>query len=208
MFMRNHHAVLHIIAIITASVFFIPITPSFAGTVLVLDADRQFQFAEHAFANGDYPLAADEYKRFIHFFPSDDRVELAMYNIGLSYFEDKRFKAAIDAFNNVIDTYENTALAIQSYFRISECRVKLSEFGPAITHLNNLITLADDVNVRDDAYYRTGWIYIETGAWEKARLVFGKISEQNRNKYMLKRLSAELDGAGSIQKKEPVLAGS
>lgn len=124
-----------------------------------------------------------------------------MYNIGLSYFEDKRFKAAIDAFNSVIDTYENTALAIQSYFRVSESREKLLEFGPAITHLQNLITLTDDVNVRDEAYYRTGWIYVETGAWEKARLSFNKISEQNRNKYMLKRLSAELDDAVLIQKK-------
>jgi tetratricopeptide (TPR) repeat protein len=207
MFIRNNHAILHIIAIITASIFFIPFTPCFGNTVLIIDADRQFKFAEASFSDADYPLAIEEYKRFIHFFPSDDRVELAMVNIGRSYFEDKRFKAAIEAFERVIDRYGDTALSIKAYFLISESRERLLEFGPAITTLQNLITLADNVNVQDEAYYRTGWIYIETGAWEKARLSFNKISKQNRNKYMLKRLSAELDEAVSIQKKEPVLAG-
>ncbi|MFC1811347.1 tetratricopeptide repeat protein [Thermodesulfobacteriota bacterium] len=207
MLIRNNHAVLHITVIITASVFFIPFSPCFGNTVLIIDADRQFKFAEKSFSDGDYSLAIDEYKRFIHFFPADDRVELAMYNIGLSYFEDQRFKAAIDAFNSLIDKYENTALAIQSYFRISESQEKLPAFGPAITTLQNLATLADDVNVRDEAYYRTGWIYVETGAWEKARRSFDKISEQNRNKYMLKRLSDELDTTVSIPKKSPGLAG-
>ena len=196
-----------VVPFVSVCFLFVLFSDVFAGTVLTIDADRQFKFAEKSFSDADYPLAIDEYKRFIHFFPLDDRVELAMYHIGLSYFGDKRFKAAIAAFSSVIDKYEDTALAIQSYFRISESREKLLEFGPAITQLQNLITLTDDVNVRDEAYYRTGWIYVETGTWEKTRLSFNKISEQNRNKYMLKRLSAELDEAVSIQKKESVLAG-
>jgi tetratricopeptide (TPR) repeat protein len=208
MTIRNNHAVLHIIAVIAALVFFIHCSSSFAGEVLVIDADRQFEFAEKAFSDADYPLAAEEYKRFIHFFPSDERVETAMFNIGLSYFEDKRFKPAIDAFNRVIETYGETALSVKSYFMISESHVKLLEFGPAITNLKNLIAVTDDTDVRDKAHYRIGWIYIETENWGKARASFQKISEGNRDQYMLKRLSAELEKTASIPKKNPGLAGT
>jgi tetratricopeptide (TPR) repeat protein len=183
------------------------LTQSVAGSVLEIDSEKQLEFAEDAFAAADYSLAVTEYKRFIYFFPEDKRVELAMYKIGLSYFNGRRLKEAIDSFEAVIERFGESDLSVTSYFMISESYVWIKEFGPAITNLRNLIAITDDSDVRDEAYYRTGWIYLETASWEKARLSFQKISERNRNKYLLERLAAELDKTGSISKKDPALAG-
>ena len=90
---------------------------------------------------------------------------------------------------------------------ISEAHVNLNTFGPAIINLNNLITITHDEDVRDEAYYRIGWICIETASWEKARLYFSKISAENKDKYQLERLNAELNKERSMPQKKPDLAG-
>ena len=152
-------------------------------------------------------MAVGEYERFIYFFPEDERVETAMYRIGMSYYLGRHFKKAVDSFNAVIDRYVDTDLSIKSYFMISETHVNRNTFGPAIINLNNLITITHDEDVRDEAYYRLGWIYVETASWEKARLYFSKISAKNKTKYRLERLTSELNREKSIPKKDPDLAG-
>jgi tetratricopeptide (TPR) repeat protein len=97
--------------------------------------------------------------------------------------------------------------AIKSYFKISEAYMKLMAFDPAIINLNNLIVVAYDEDVRDEAYYRLGWIYLETASWEKGRQYFSKISVKNKDKYRLEKLAAELDTEKLIPKKNPKLAG-
>ena len=194
---------------------FIPFSDSVAETdsepdiksSIIISPDKQFDFAEYYFSNKDYLMAVNEYKRFLYFFPEDQRVETVMYRIGMSYYLGGHFKNAIDSFYAVIDRYVDTDLSIKSYFMISEARVKLNAFGLAIINLNNLITLSDDENVRDEAYYRIGWIYIETASWEQARTYFSKISSKNKNKYRLERLTAELNKERSVPKKDPRLAG-
>ncbi|MBW1841439.1 MAG: tetratricopeptide repeat protein [Deltaproteobacteria bacterium] len=185
----------------------LPFGQTATGSVLEIDADMQFKFAEDAFDDADYATAVAEYKRFVYFFPEDKRVERAGYKIGLSYFKGRRYTAAIDSFEAVIKKYGETDLSRKSYFLISDSYVELKDFGPAVINLKNLITVTEDPDVKDEAYYRTGWIHLETESWEKARLAFQKISEQNRNRYLLERLSDELDNLDSISKKDPALAG-
>jgi len=136
---------------------------------MIINPDKQFNFAEHCFSGKDYLTAVLEYKRFIYFFPEDHRVETAMYRIGMSYYLGEHFKEAIDSFNAVIDKYVDTDLSVKSYFMISDAYVKQYAFGPAVINLNNLITMTYDEEVRDEACYKTGWIYIETASWEEAR---------------------------------------
>jgi hypothetical protein len=90
---------------------------------------------------------------------------------------------------------------------LSEAHVKQNALGLAIISLNNLITLTHNQEVRDEAYYRLGWIYLESASWEKARFYFSKISDENKTKYKLERLTTELNREKSIPKKDPGLAG-
>lgn len=194
---------------------FIPFSQCNAGSMtepdlkssIMINPDKQFNFAEQYFSNKDYLHAVGEYNRFIYFFPEDQRVETAMYRIGMSYYLGRHFKEAVNAFNAVIDRYVDTDLSVKSYFMISEAHVKLNAFGLAVINLTNLIMITHNEEVRDEAYYRIGWIYIETASWEEARRYFSKISTKNKNKYRLEQLNDELNKEGSIPRKHPNLAG-
>ena len=90
---------------------------------------------------------------------------------------------------------------------ISECYTELNALGSAIINLHNLVVITDDSDVKDEAYYRIGWIHLEMASWEDAKRYFSKISTQNQNKYRVETLYAELEKKSSIPKKNPQLAG-
>jgi len=192
------------------SLFLIPLflpIPSYAQAQIYLSPDRQFRFADTYFEKGEYFRAIGEYERFIFFFPKDTRVKLALFRIGMAYFKGERFRQAIDSFRKVIDLYPSTELAINSWFKISESHVRLKEYNAALLNLTNLIRITHEDSIRDEAYYRMGWVYLEMGDWEKAHASFDQISPDNKRKYRLKRLFDEMDKKKRIKLKKPVTAG-
>ena len=215
MHIRTIRFVYPFVIFFTIFFFLIPFSHCVAGSMtepdlkssIIINPNTQFNFAEHYFSDKDYLSAVVEYKRFIYFFPEDQRVETAMYRIGMSYYLAGQLKNAIDSFNAVIDRYVDTDFSVKSYFMISEAHVKQYAFGLAVINLNNLVTMTHDEEVRDEAYYRIGWIYVETASWEEARCYFSKISAKNKNKYRLERLTDELNKEKLIPKKNPGLAG-
>jgi len=194
---------------------FFPCSQSYAGSdsevdakpFIIIDADKQFEFAEYLFSNQEYARAIGEYARFIYFFPEDDRIEPAMFRIGLAHFKSKRFSRAVCAFKTLIEKYGRTDLSIKSYLMISESYAESNAFDNAIINLHNLITITGDENIQDEAYYRIGWLYIEMASWEKAKDYFSKISAPNKDTYRLKRLAVALNEEKTIPRKNPGLAG-
>ncbi len=182
------------------------------GRTLVINADNQFAYAEKRFARVDYTAAAEEYRRFLHFFPKDARAEKARFRVGETLFITQEFNKAIAEFKAIIDRYLKTdpaasETALKAYWMISTSSTRLGAPGAAVVNLQNLVKLTDDVNVADEAWYRIAWIYIETAQWERAAVSLGRISEGNRDRYRLKRISAGLANVGAIERKNPRLAG-
>ena len=180
---------------------------SYAGQAVLIDPDRQFHFAEHYFQKGEYYRAIGEYERFIYFFPEARQVKLARYRVGLAYLKGERYQEAIQAFQLLIERYPNSVHAIKSYLGTSEAYVQLKRYDEALINLENLITVAPDQNIKDEAYYQCGWVYLEKGLWENAQTCFDKISAQNREKYRLKQLLKELDKKKNLKHKNPSVAG-
>ena len=180
---------------------------SYAAQGIVLDPERQFQFAEHYFQKGEYYRAIGEYERFLYFFPLSNKVELARYKIGLSFLKGEQYKEAIQAFNALIEDYKNTEYALKSYLKISKAYVLLKRYDMALTSIKNLITIAPDKEIRDEAYYQGGWVYLEMGLWGKAQKYFEKISFQNREKYNLSQILMGLDRKLPLKRKNPTTAG-
>ena len=212
---RNAHSVYPLLTLI--GFFFLSFTgsPSFAGTgippstnpLMILNADKQFKYAQDLFSAQDYLTAAGEYKRFVYFFPKDPRVELAMYRIGMSHFLGGHYREAINAFKKLTEQYFETEYSIKSYYRISEAYIKLKAPDQALVDLNNLVTITRNEDAKDEAYYRIAWIYIETASWDEAGRYFNKISAKNRRKFELEKISADLNKATAIPRKNPKLAG-
>jgi tetratricopeptide (TPR) repeat protein len=178
-----------------------------AGNQVILDADQQYQYAEICFVRGDYEAATAEYKRFVHFFPEDVRVEKAMFAIAMSDYHRERFQAAIAGFTEAQDRFPDTPLSIRAAFMISECYLRLKDTGNAIITLHNLMVRADDADIRDEAQNAMAWIYVERGEFEKARSLFQKISLKNQTRYVVDVLSKELEKDVLIPRKNPHTAG-
>ena len=186
-----------------------PINPahSYADQEIIIDPGRQFRFAEYYFQNGEYYRAIGEYKRFIYFFPSSDKIELAKYKIGLSFLNGEQYAEAIKAFDELIEDSKNTKYALKSYLKKSKAYVLIKRYDAALTAIKNLITIARDQRIRDEAYYQGGWVYLEMGLWEKARKYFKEISPKNMERYSLKEIMMELDTKLPLKRKNPTTAG-
>jgi len=180
---------------------------SHATAEIVLDPERQFQFADQYFQKGEYYRAVGEYERFIYFFPLSDRVELARYMIGLSYLRGERYQEATETFNALIEEYRNREYALKSYLALSKAYTLLKRYDMALITLQNFITIAPDQGIRDEAYYQRGWVYLEMGLWEKARESFEKIPQQSWERYNLNQISIELKKKRPIKGKNPTIAG-
>jgi tetratricopeptide (TPR) repeat protein len=178
-----------------------------ANASVVITAEDQFRFAETYFEGGEYYRAIGEYERFIQFFPKEARVELARYRIALSYFHGQRFKEAIRSFKHLVEKYGDTEFALKSYLKVSESYVKLKQYDEALSTLEVLLKIAKDQDVRDEAFYRGGWIFLEMDDWEKAQASFDKISAKNRDEYRLKELSEEMNKKQFLERKDPTTAG-
>jgi len=181
--------------------FFVPVIQLHAETIRI-DSEKQYEFAEQYFSDGEYSRAIDEYKRFLYFFPDNKKTELVLYKTAMAYYYNRQYKEAVNSFSAVQEKYLTTDLAIESAFKISECYMKMNRFGPAINNLRNLALLNDNIDVKDGAYYKTGWIYLDKSwlekegpadSWGKASEYFEKISEKNRGKYRVGKISAELE---------------
>jgi tetratricopeptide (TPR) repeat protein len=180
---------------------------AYPSSAVLLDANRQFQFAEHYFHQGQYYRAIGEYERFIYFFPEAEEVELARHRIGLSYLRGERYEEAVEAFEDLIEKHPNSGYAVASYLKMSEAYVRLRRYDAAIINLENLITIAPNQDVKDEAYYQCGWVYLEKGAWDDAQACFDKISPQNRRTYRLEQFFKEFDKKEELKYKDPTAAG-
>ncbi|MEZ4525605.1 MAG: tetratricopeptide repeat protein [Desulfobacterales bacterium] len=191
----------------------LPLSHCFSEEKLCISAQQQFDFAEYLFSIGDYTGAVAEYRRFVQFFPEHSNVPQARYNIGMAYFENKDFQKAADSFSEMISGAgeENLTLShliTQAYFMISQCHMQMDNPQEAVTNLRNLIHLTQNREIWDEAHYRMGWIHLEMAMWEKADIFFDRISRENRERYRLEQLSAELSRTADIPRKNPRVAGA
>jgi len=191
-----------------------PVSVSFGNVESDINADRQFSFAEKCFTDGEYPSAALEYKKFVFFFPDDQRVESARYKTCLSLYRSGRYREAIESCRSFED--EDTLISQKASWLISRSYLGLGMNGPAVITLNNLIMRTKDTTVQDQARYEPGWIHLEypshseeySDTIQKARTVFEKISEGGRKEFKIEELSHELKKYPTIATKNPFIAGS
>ncbi len=178
-----------------------------ARTSVWIEPESQMALADRYFETGQYFLAIPEYERFVHFFPQNQGVRRALFQIGRSYFKMKQYPRARDAFDRLVERYESGEYVDKAYFLIAECFVREKKTGPALNHLRNLIALSDDPAIQDEAHYRLGWLYIEKGQWERAKENLARIGDARQAQYRLNSLFSQLKKAEQIPQKSPGLAG-
>jgi tetratricopeptide (TPR) repeat protein len=189
--------------------FSILVVPSFAETTVTINAEKQLQYAQQLFSQKKYILAIAEYERFIYLFPGNMRAPEARFNIGMAYYSEKQYPEAIQTFNELSGAVDKgSAYQARSFFLAAESQTRIGLQSSALTTLNNLATLSDDMDVKDEAHYRMGWIFLETANWERAQTYFQKISHPNHTKYRLADLNKNFKNTANIHHKSPAMAGA
>jgi tetratricopeptide (TPR) repeat protein len=180
-----------------------------APTALTITAHRQYAFADHLFQKGEYRRAAEEYQRFIFFFPAHELRRKAEFQTAEAYRLAGDLATAIKYFQPLtrFSGAEPDPISVDAYFMLSETYLRMRAEGQALLQLRNIITLCDKIGILDKAYYRMGWIFAGQGDWHGAKRAWNLISAQGR--YPKQRLlKAAGEDMPQIPKKSPSLAGT
>jgi tetratricopeptide (TPR) repeat protein len=175
---------------------------------LTIDAARQLQFADTLFSQQQYRRAGEEYQRFAFFFPQDPRQRQARFKAGQAFLLAKDTLTAVDLFKQLGSQGLTDTIAVESYFMLVECHLQMNDPTNAVVEMNNLIGLSNDTDIRDRAYHRLGWLYIDQTDWDAAQRAFAKISVSQRNRYHVDDLERELSGTSRLPSRNPSLAGA
>ena len=193
--------------IILVCVIFAFVLPACARA-LTIDSEQQYQFAETLFDSHQYRRAAEEYQRFAFFFPDDQRRRPARFKAGQAFLLAEDPQTALYLFNELAKRTPLDDVAVESYFMMVECHLHMKAVTQAVVDLNNLITLSDDKSVRNRAYHRLGWLYIDQMEWDAAEMTFAKISADQRSRYRIDDLERDLGNANRLPARSPALAGT
>lgn len=182
------------------------------GDLLIIDADRQIEFADTLFAQTHYGEAVAEYRRFAHFFPEDPRLNRVHYQIGMALFHQKAFEDAAEQFLSLagdIDTADPDAekWRAQAYFRIKDCYMAMNAPGQALTALGNFLKTTDDPETQDRIHYEMGWIHLYGHAWQAAGHAFSGIRPEQQEKFRIPLLRAQIESLPDLSWKDPSTAG-
>ncbi len=174
---------------------------------IVIDADKQFEFARQCFNNDQFSCAADEFQRFTYFFPQDPRVPEAMYNAGMAYFFQESYSAAIRQFEKVFKNFSDQEIAIDSALQISRSYRLMGNDAAAIDILRQVVAMTPSARTRNRVLSQLGWLYLETGDSESSLQAFSAISEDAWPLYHVNELLGQIEKEKKIGGKSPFIAG-
>ena len=182
---------------------------------LTLSPDRQFDYAETLFQEQDFRTAEVEFKRFVHFFPEDPRVEEAVFKTGMALFYQKQFREAARHFNDLIrdDPDLSSTFTTKAYFMQSRAFREMDNLGYARVTLQNLLVLTEDPAVRDQAHLDLADLHIHasrqpgTDELDQALAFLEKISADSPFEEQKNERISRIMEVRSVPGKNPVLAG-
>jgi len=204
--MHNH---LNSLAALITVLFSLAVPMAMADSAwLIIDAQKQFQYAQQLFEEGQFQRAAEEYDRFLFFFPDAPNREAALFKAGEALLRAGDGMAALQRFGTLIQSGVQTPLLENAYFMAAESYLLLSNPDQAVSLLNTLIGRTDRTTVKDRAHVRIAWIHIEQMDWTKAKDILARVSPAGSRDLQVEALESELDRADHLPEKNPKLAGA
>jgi tetratricopeptide (TPR) repeat protein len=178
------------------------------ASALVIDAQRQLQYADQLYSQGQFVRAAEEYERFAFFFPDAPEHHLALFKAGQAFLQAGDHGTALKRFNALTAREPLDAVAVDAHFMAAECHERTGNPNLAVLEMQKLITRTDDGALRDNAYLRIAWIHIGQMDWDGGRYALRRISPVGRERHKVAALEDELARGNEISRKSPSLAGT
>ena len=174
---------------------------------LVIDGDRQFEFARELMHDGKYELAVKEFERFMHFFPDDRRAPSARYLTGICYLRQGRYKDARQVFTEIFSSNPDGEFAGKAVFMMGETYYEEGFPEKAEYFFAEAAKKYPSSDLKNAAFYRLGWARMREHRWKEASEEFGRV-EKGSSLYDSAQALAKQSLKGELlPSKDPVTAG-
>jgi TolA-binding protein len=175
---------------------------------LLIDSEKQFQYALDTMQEGDYIRAVTEFERFIHFFPKDKRVPRARYLIGLCYMKAKSYESSRAAFEAVLKGHRAEALGGNALLSIGETYYQQGFPAEAERYFKKVIESYPQPSLTNAARYRLGWTHLQAERWQEASRVFKGVEENSPLYPSAQDLALKSLMGEELSFKDPAVAGA
>ncbi len=175
---------------------------------ILIDGQRQFQYALETMRQGDYTRAVTEFERFLYFFPKDKDVPRARYLIGLCHMKAKSYESSRKAFEAVYKKHRAEALGGNALLLIGETYYQQGLSAEAARYFQKILESYPQASLTNAARYRLGWTHLQADRWREASKVFKGVQESSPLYPSAQDLATNsLKGEG-LSFKDPAAAGA
>lgn len=171
------------------------------------EADRVFVFAGQLMEEEDYYRAITEYKRFLSYFPEDERVPLSRLNIALAYKRGGKTDLAVEHFRQIREDYAGDGLAERASYEIGASYFQNGRYQDASAAFSEFIRSHPDSPRLDAGRLLLGWSLVHLWELEGAAQAFSSVSGESPQYLFASGLTLELEAGVAVPGKSPVLAG-
>lgn len=182
-------------------------SPAFTNQIIINSTD-QFDFARNCMERGQYERAVAEFERFIHFFPDNPQVPTARCLMGICYMKDRRFETAREIFLEIVRSEPGPQLVGRALLLTGESYYMQGIFAEAAHYLEKVIEGYSQLELRNAALYRLGWVRMQEGRWSDASETFSKVKADSTFFTSSMELSKQSLGGLELPSKKPGCAGT
>ena len=167
--------------------------------------DTALDLANRFFEIGNYENAITEYKRFIYFNPSNEKINETYYKIGLAYRDKDNWKNALDAFRKSNATAQNDSIRDEIRITIGTTLIAKGNYSSAEFELLKVSLFSKYPNIKRKAHFCLGVCYIYSFKWDKAEKSFTQYFSDSIPNHFAK-IDSLLAQAKNFKYKSPRLA--
>ena len=160
----------------------------------------ELKIAEAYYRSERFEEAATAYNDFLKQHPNDSRINDVLYRLGLSHYQQilsadrdqTSTENAAKVFKELLRRFPDYPQAEEAGYLIQRCENRLAEhevyvgsyylkkgeYKAAIKRLEQVLSKYPNYYYRDEAFYKLGRAYLQTGQKDKAKEIFNRLFEQ------------------------------
>lgn len=127
------------------------------GTV----AEQQdYAFAIGLYRDGQYPVAFQQFKAFLKNYPGSHRTDEITFLAGECLLQERMYDSALGYYQRVMEEFPGSHYFMRSELRSGEIYLQLSKLDKAEKLLKNVLSNASDHDVKGEAAYKLGQLFV------------------------------------------------
>ncbi len=143
-------------------------------------SDEALALADRLLEQESYDEAITEYKRFIFFNPKSERVDYALYKMGLAHRSERNWQAAINAFGDSISVTEDLRTIDERRIILATTLIASGNYSLARLELLKVSEYSQHPSLRLRSLYFDGVASLYMFDWDSAEKAFGAFYKAQR----------------------------